>query len=40
MDQYQNVIVAMWRWVTHSDVTFTVDIIVLRLKMASEMTVN
>ena len=32
--------VAMWRWVTHSDATLTVDIIVLRSKMASEMTVN
>ena len=30
----------MWRWVTHSDATFTVDIIVLRSKMASEMTAN
>ena len=34
------IILAMWRWVTHSDATFTVDIIVLRSKMASEMTVN
>ena len=31
---------AMWRWVIHSDDTLTVDIIVLRFKMASEMTVN
>ena len=31
---------AMWRWATHSDATLTVDIIVLRSKMASEMTVN
>ena len=31
---------AVWRWVTNSDATFTVDIIVLRSKMASEMTVN
>ena len=34
------IIIAMWRWVTHSDATFTVEIIVLRSKMASEMTVN
>ena len=34
------IILAMWRWVTTSDATFTVDIIVLRSKMASEMTVK
>ena len=34
------IMLAMWRWVTHSDATLTVDIIVLRSRMASEMTVN
>ena len=34
------IILVVWRWVTHSDATFTVDIIVLRSKMAPEMTVN
>ena len=34
------IILATWRWVTHSDATFTVDIIVLRSKMASEITVS
>ena len=34
------IMLAMLRWVTHSDATLTVDIIVLRSKMASEMTVN
>ena len=34
------IILAIWRWVTHSDATFTVDIIVLRSKMASEMFVT
>ena len=34
------IILAMWRWVTYSDSTFTVDIIVLRSKMVSEITVN
>ena len=34
------IMLAMWRWVTDSDATLTVDIIVLRSKMASEMTVN
>ena len=34
------ILLAMWRWVTHSDATFTFDIIVLRSKMASEMTLN
>ena len=27
------IILAMWRWVAHSDATFTVVIIVLRSKM-------
>ena len=31
---------AMWRWLTHSDAILTVDIIVLMPKMASKMTVN
>ena len=34
------IMLAMWRWVTHIDAILTVDIIVLRSKMASEMTVN
>ena len=34
------IILAMWRWVAHPDATFTVAIIVLRSKMASEMTVK
>ena len=34
------IMLAMWRWVTHSDATLIVDIIVLRSKMTSEMTVN
>ena len=36
----RKIILAMWRWVTHSDATFTFDIIVLKSKMASEMTIN
>ena len=34
------IMLAMWRWVIHSDATLTFDIIVLRSKMVSEMTVN
>ena len=34
------IMLAIWQWVTHSDATLTVDIIVLKSKMASEMTVN
>ena len=34
------IMLARWRWVIHSDATLTVDITVLRSKMASEMTVN
>ena len=40
MEQNQNDNTSYVAMVTHSDATFTVDIIVLRSKMAPEMTMN
>ena len=40
MEQNQNDSTSDVAMVTHSDATFTADIIVVRSKMASEMTVS